>query len=100
MAGSRRMRAVQGRQQGAEAADMTDDFVPPLADIRFSLRHIAGLERIAALPGLEHATPDVVDAVLEEAGRFAAGVLAPLNRVGDLEGATLENGVVRTPTGF
>ncbi|MFO1068143.1 MAG: acyl-CoA dehydrogenase [Geminicoccaceae bacterium] len=68
--------------------------------MRFVLDRIAGLPEIAGLPGLGHATPDVVDQVLEEAGRFAANVLAPLNAVGDREGSVLENGVVRTPTGF
>ena len=72
----------------------------PLADMRFVLNELAGLAEIAALPGLEDATPDLVDAVLEEAGRFGAEVLAPLNQVGDQEGCVLENGVVRTPSGF
>ncbi|MDP6774479.1 MAG: acyl-CoA dehydrogenase family protein, partial [Rhodospirillales bacterium] len=72
----------------------------PLADMRFVLGELAGLEEVAALPGLGEATPDLVDAVLEEAGRFGAEVLAPLNRVGDSEGCVFENGVVRTPSGF
>ena len=72
----------------------------PLADMRFVLGELAGLEEIAALPGLGEATPDLVDAVLEEAGRFGAEVLAPLNKIGDTEGCMLENGVVRTPSGF
>jgi 3-(methylthio)propanoyl-CoA dehydrogenase len=75
-------------------------YAPPLADIRFALRHVGGLGEVAALPGLGHATPDVVDAVLEEAGKLAANVLAPLNQAGDREGAVLENGVVRTASGF
>ncbi|HWG78860.1 MAG TPA: acyl-CoA dehydrogenase, partial [Stellaceae bacterium] len=52
------------------------------------------------LPGCEQATSDVVDAVLEEAGKLAGGVLAPLNRIGDQQASRLENGVVRTPDGF
>jgi alkylation response protein AidB-like acyl-CoA dehydrogenase len=75
-------------------------YQPPLGEIRFVLDRIAGLPQVAALPGLEHATPDVVDQVLAEAGRLAAEVLAPLNPVGDREGSVLENGVVRTPAGF
>ncbi|BCX18782.1 MAG: acyl-CoA dehydrogenase [Geminicoccaceae bacterium] len=75
-------------------------FVPPLPEIRFVLREIAGIERLATLPGLAHATPDLLDAALEEAGKFAAEVLAPLNAVGDRHGAVLENGVVRTAPGF
>ena len=72
-------------------------YVPPLDDIRFALRHMAGLEQIARLPGCEAATPDLVDQVLEEAGKFAANELAPLNATGDQEGARIENGAVRTP---
>ena len=76
------------------------DYAPPLADMRFALAHIGGLREIADLPGLDHATPDLVDAVLEEAARLAANVLAPLNPGGDRDGAVLENGVVRTAAGF
>ena len=75
-------------------------YTAPLADMRFALREVAGLERIAALPGYEHATDDTVDAVLEEAAKLAGNGLAPLNRDGDKVGARLENGVVRTAPGF
>ena len=75
-------------------------YVAPLADIRFALAHIGGLESIAALPGLGHSSPDVVDAVLDEAAKLAGNVLAPLNQRGDRDGAVLENGVVRTAAGF
>src|SRR5260370_41542330 len=68
--------------------------------MRFALAEIAGIDEIARLPGCEQASPDVVDAVLEEAGKLAGGVLAPLNRVGDRQASRLENGVVRTPDGF
>ena len=72
----------------------------PLADMRFLLQEVAGLRAIAQLPGCEEATPDLVDAVLEEAGKFAAGVLAPLNKVGDRESCRLEHGKVITPQGW
>jgi alkylation response protein AidB-like acyl-CoA dehydrogenase len=75
-------------------------YVPPLDDIRFALTHMAGLEQVARLPGCEAATPDLVDQVLEEAGKFAANELAPLNATGDRERARLENGAVRTPKGY
>ncbi|HKK28942.1 MAG TPA: acyl-CoA dehydrogenase [Alphaproteobacteria bacterium] len=76
------------------------DYAPPLADLRFALTHLAGLERVLALPCFEDVTPDLVDAVLDEADKFAQGVLAPLSRIGDQQGARLENGVVRMPDGF
>jgi 3-(methylthio)propanoyl-CoA dehydrogenase len=76
------------------------DYTAPLADMRFALAEIAGISEIATLPGCEQASDDLVDAVLEEAGKLAGDVLAPLNRIGDQQGSVLENGVVRTPEGF
>ena len=75
-------------------------YTAPIDDMRFVLDEIADLKNIAALPGYEDATPDLVDAVLSEAGRLAAEVLAPMNHSGDREGSSLDNGVVRTPKGF
>ncbi|WP_448189614.1 acyl-CoA dehydrogenase [Azospirillum sp. sgz301742] len=75
-------------------------YTAPVADFRFLLNEVVGFDRVAALPAHESATPDLVDAILEEGGKFAAGVLAPLNVVGDRESSVLENGVVRTPTGW
>ncbi|WP_343714565.1 acyl-CoA dehydrogenase [Inquilinus sp.] len=75
-------------------------YAAPISDMRFVLRHLVGLDRIAALPGKGETTPELVEAVLEEAGKLAAEVIAPLNAVGDREGARLENGVVRTAPGF
>lgn len=72
----------------------------PLREMRFAMDHMADLGTVTALPGYEEATPDLVDAVLNEAGRLAGGVLEPLNRIGDTVGCALENGVVRTPSGF
>ena len=76
------------------------EFAAPLEDMKFTLDEIVKLEEVTALPGFEDATPDLVEAVLEEAGKFGAGVLAPTNRVGDEQGNRLENGVVRTADGF
>jgi alkylation response protein AidB-like acyl-CoA dehydrogenase len=68
--------------------------------MRFVLNELAGLSEVARLPGCEDATPDTVDAILEEAARFASGVLDPLNRSGDQEGSKWSDGEVRTPRGF
>ena len=75
-------------------------YAAPLEDMRFVLEEIAGLAALSRLPGLEEATPDLVEAVLSEAGRLSGEVLAPLNHSGDRAGVRLENGVVRTPEGF
>jgi 3-(methylthio)propanoyl-CoA dehydrogenase len=75
-------------------------YTAPLKDMRFVLNELAGLEEVAKLPGCEEATPDTVDAILEEAARFAAEVLDPLNRSGDHEGSRWADGEVRTPKGF
>ncbi len=76
------------------------DYVAPVKDILFTLQDIAGLPEIAALPGYQDASPDTVAAVLEEAAKFAGGVLAPLNYSGDQQGSRAENGKVATPDGF
>ena len=76
------------------------EYAAPVKDMRFTLEQIAGLAELATLPGLENAEGETVGAVLEEAAKFAAGVLSPLNRGGDKEGAKLDNGVVRTAPGF
>jgi alkylation response protein AidB-like acyl-CoA dehydrogenase len=73
----------------------------PLKEMQFVLTELAGLDQVAKLPGFEEATPDLVMAILEEAGKFATEVLDPLNASGDREGAKrLDDGTVRTPSGF
>jgi 3-(methylthio)propanoyl-CoA dehydrogenase len=77
-----------------------NNYHAPLRDIRFILSELAGLDDIASLPGCEEATPELADAILDEAGKFAAGVLAPLNRTGDQQGCRLEGERVITPDGW
>jgi alkylation response protein AidB-like acyl-CoA dehydrogenase len=75
-------------------------YVAPLKDMRFVLHELAGLAEVAKLPGYAEATPDTVDAILEEAAKFAGGVLDPLNHTGDKEGSQWKDGAVTTPKGF
>ena len=72
----------------------------PLRDMRFVYHELLGGDSLADMEAFADFTPDVVDAVLEEAGKVTQEVLFPLNRSGDEEGCHYENGVVRTPEGF
>jgi 3-(methylthio)propanoyl-CoA dehydrogenase len=72
----------------------------PIRDMQFVMKELAGMDAVAALPGCEDASADLVDAVLEEANKFASGVLAPLNRLGDTQGARWNDGVVTTTPGW
>ncbi|MCJ2183379.1 acyl-CoA dehydrogenase C-terminal domain-containing protein [Novosphingobium sp. 1949] len=72
----------------------------PLRDMKFVLNELHADDGFGGLEALEEFTPDLTEAILEEAAKVAQDVLLPLNRSGDIEGCTLENGVVRTPSGF
>src|SRR6516225_3952975 len=73
----------------------------PVDDVQFLLYDVLHFERYDNLPGFTDASPDVVNAILGEAAKFSEEVLAPLNRVGDLEGCKRhEDGRVTTPKGF
>jgi len=72
----------------------------PLRDMKFVLHELHQDDGFGGLEPLSEFTPDLTDAILEEAARVAKEILLPLNRSGDIEGCHLENGVVRTPAGF
>jgi alkylation response protein AidB-like acyl-CoA dehydrogenase len=74
-------------------------YTPPARDMAFILHDFLKVQN-SGIPGYDELEPEFTAAVLNEAGKLAREVLAPLNEVGDREGCTLENGVVRTPTGF
>ncbi|WP_299969030.1 acyl-CoA dehydrogenase C-terminal domain-containing protein [uncultured Roseobacter sp.] len=74
-------------------------YTAPAKDLQFVLHDVLKVTE-QTIPGYDELEADFTAAILEEAGKLASAVLAPLNVVGDTEGCTLENGVVRTPTGF
>ena len=74
-------------------------YTAPIKDIQFVLHDLLKVSE-QDIAGYDELDRDFTSAVLEEAGKIASEVLAPLNAVGDTEGCTYENGVVRTPTGF
>jgi alkylation response protein AidB-like acyl-CoA dehydrogenase len=75
-------------------------FMPPSADQLLALDVCAGIGELANHPRFAAASADVVAAIVEGVAQFAAGEWAPLQRIGDVEGARAENGVVTVPTGF
>ncbi len=75
-------------------------FTAPTADQTFALKVNAGVAELATHERFAAASADLVEAIVEGAGSFAAGEFAPLSRIGDTQGARLENGVVRLPEGY
>ena len=76
------------------------NYTAPLRDMTFVLKEIAGLDDICALPGNEECSVELVESILDEAAKFASGVLDPINRGGDTVGSKCEAGVVTTAPGF
>src|SRR5690349_5278713 len=77
-------------------------YSPPIADMRFVLEHLVELPGLSELTSFAHADPETVHGLLEEFGRFVTEVLAPLDRVGDVESSRLDpsTGQVTTPPGW
>ena len=76
------------------------DFTPATADQVLAIRVNAGIEELASHECFAAASPDMVEAIVEGIGQFAAGEFAPLNWKGDQEGAKLADGAVTLPEGF
>ena len=73
----------------------------PVDDMKFVLRHLVGIDRVADMDGYDMVSEDLVDAVLDEAGKLAGEVIAPLNHAGDMAGSVRNaDGSVTTPDGF
>jgi alkylation response protein AidB-like acyl-CoA dehydrogenase len=76
------------------------DYKAPLKEMQFVIEELAELSALTELPGYEDANDDLVEAILEQAGKFAEEVIAPLNQSGDVHGTFIENGQVISPPGF
>ena len=76
------------------------EYKAPIAESSFVLNELLDINSLTRLPDFEEATPDLIEAVIEEAGKFAGEVFAPINRKGDLEHSKAANGEVVTPGGF
>ena len=73
----------------------------PVEDVKFLLNDVFNIEKYNNLPGFADATPDIIDAILEEAAKLCEEVMQPLNRSGDVEGCKRNtDGSVTTPKGF
>ena len=75
-------------------------YAAPTHEMLFVMKEIGGLDAVLQQPGHEEVDPDLVDAILGEAGKFAADVLAPLNQPGDRQGNRWDAGHVGTADGF
>ena len=76
------------------------EYQAPLRDMQFAINELAALETLNTLPGFEEATPDMVEAILEQAGVLANEVFSPINYSGNEHGTHIENGKVVSPPGF
>ena len=73
----------------------------PIKDMQFLLHNVLHAEQLfLSMPDTEEVTDDLINAIIEEAGKIAGGLLAPINQSGDQQGCKLENGIVTTPDGF
>lgn len=76
------------------------EYTAPLADLNFVINELSNLDEIIKLPKFEHATDDLLEPILDEAARFSREVLGPTNVIGDQQGCSVEDGVVKVPTEF
>ena len=72
----------------------------PVRDLTFILNEVLEIDRYANQPGFQDVSSDLVQQILEEGAKFSEEVIAPLNKVGDQEGCTWDNGKVTGPTGW
>jgi alkylation response protein AidB-like acyl-CoA dehydrogenase len=79
---------------------MPVEYVAPTRDMRFVIEELVHFDQVSRLPGCEEFSPDLIEVILEEAGKFANGVISPLNWPSDQQGALLQGDTVKTSPGF
>jgi 3-(methylthio)propanoyl-CoA dehydrogenase len=95
---TKRQKAHNAEARGANRK-MTA-YIPPVRDIQFTLKEVAGLADVLGLPGFEEASDELAETILGEAAKIAEEALAPLNKIGDQQGAKLIDGKVKSPDGW
>ncbi len=76
------------------------NYVAPAREIGFVVNELLDYSRLASLADFADATEELTGAILDEAGKFAAQVLSPLNRIGDQQGVRIEGDTIKTADGF
>ena len=75
-------------------------YTAPLKDMQFVINELIDIDALSSYPNFEDVSPDLIEAILSEAGKVASDVLSPLNKVGDSQGSHLKDGKVVVPEGF
>lgn len=75
-------------------------YVAPVRDMQFVMHELADLEAVTQLPGYEESSPELVEAIMDEAGKFATEVIDPINPIGDRQGCTWKDGEVTAADGY
>ena len=76
------------------------DYQAPIPEVSFVINELLNFNQLTSIPDFAEATPELVSAVVEEAGKFAAEVFAPINRIGDIQHSKAVDNEVTTPDGF
>jgi len=76
------------------------EYQAPLQQMQFTITHLADFDEVVALPDYSSVDPDTVQAILEEASRFAGQVLSPANAIGDRKGVQVVDQAVQVPAEF
>jgi len=91
---------IQRVKSLAQVHSFMAEYKAPIKEISFVINDLLNVDQLTSIPSFAEASPELIDAVIEESAKFASEVFAPLNRVGDLQHSRANEGVVTTPDGF